>query len=252
MALSFGGTGAEDDYKLIPKEWQFEVYLPLLMKNGVFGGAITHGFFNQLEIYNINNELVNVTAADVDANYKYTCSNGLIFHYNDLTVPDSLYRMERKYEGEQFLERGIDGNWIWNPEYVTTSKSNLTISYTNYPGASGEACATVQFVTESDGEGYYLEFVLEHVFAGTYEFRLIQNNSPACTFDVYINGEKKLDDVDNSAYYRYALGFWYASTDVVISEFGDVIVRLEYETGRGYPGSSAPGMNIDYFDLTLK
>ncbi len=123
-------------------------------------------------------------------------SNGLIYHYLDLFIPEELYKSEAKTEGEALVYQDVDGKLTFhngiNVTYKDQSGNNLDLTGNiNYVlGASDIASndSAIQVTISSNFNGTFeLEVPIVNVFPGRYTLDWAGFSTVSGVYNVYIN-----------------------------------------------------------------
>jgi hypothetical protein len=260
VALNLATEGY-DSNEDIPKKWQDEYLLPNLMKQGVFDGSLYYEDFIPTELQNIAGDSVIVKPETIDPQSRITCSNGVVFNYKSLDIPESLYSTYH-IEGEWMVDSIGANLWVWNTDKycIETEGEVFTPSESSTDGASGDSLVLVEFPFNYD-QTYSFSFCMQNVFPGRYLLKWEASYRPSGNFEIYINdGEEPVRQfdlfdlrktvfsvLDNSIRYTPNNSLNTLDAEVIIKEFGDVKITLKYIN----PGfSKINGFSIDYISLT--
>ena len=268
-AIDIMASDMGTDASNIPEQWQYEVFLPQMMKQSVFEGSLEYEEFIP-ELENIQGDTSYIDPDKIDPESKILCSNGLVYNYLDFRVPEELYLEQRRFEAENFVESLGLGRYVWNTEFVTVSSDITTEPVANETDlASNDTIVSVSFVFNYTGD-YSIEFILDNIFPGDYVLEWRGNYRPSGIYKVYVNSV----DVTNtspmvvsgsfdtfsfrelilsvvSEEYYIPDGARNNSVDFlvkdIISEYGSVVIKIEYQ---GSGSQSNNGLSIDYLALT--
>lgn len=249
------------NFKDIPVEWQNEILIPRLLHKGIFGGSLDQDFFNQLKYTNVRGDSI-VRDFEIDPDSRIVLSNGIIYNYNSFTVKDSLY-LYNKVEGESLIKPLGVNRFSWDETLVEFSCTNCVQPIKQrVPTASNDSVIDVSFAPGYEGS-YSISFQMDYVFPGTYRGVWRSNYITSGLFNVYVNGEKVVEEfdtrsliegifsVDPNLYKLWPDELGYNEIDfwVDIEEYGSVEFTLEYIG----PGSSTSnGLVMDYVGLFIK
>lgn len=246
----------------IPKVWQYDVLIPFILDHGLFEDELAAVDFSTSKLKNIRGDSVIISYA---AENMYECSNGVAYQYDDFSIPDSLYLEGYRQEGEYLAESQGLGLFAWKSSEIVriTGETSFapTLQRVNNI-ASNDSILFVDFGNNFTG-AYDIEFRIENVFPGQYQFIWRSNPRFGGVYAVYINGEQQelpfgfdefdLDYLRNGVvsvtgqqYFYPENGYNKLDCLATIEEFGDVWVRLEY-IGPGKNDDN--GLIIDYVEL---
>jgi len=253
----------------IPLAWQNEILIPSVLKKSIFEGSLEYEDFNP-ELKNIQGDTSFIDPATIDPDSRFSCSNGIVFNYDDFTVPEDLYLGKRIFEAEHFLDALGLNRYTWNPEHVNFFSSIITEpSITVTPYASNDTLVSVVYDFNFTGK-YWIEFTLDNVFPGDYVLEWRGNFRPSGLYKIYVNsvdvtatspmaplGEFNLY-LFRKMIFSVVPGEFFIpdgnknnSVDFmvkdIINEYGNVTVRIEYQSSGG---QSNNGLSIDYLSLT--
>lgn len=181
--------------KDLPVKWIKEVYFEYYLKTAFFDGLLTYGDLSQDYVVNILGDTVQVDYLNLNPEQEI-CSNGLIYHYLDLIVPEELYKSEAKTEGESLVYMDVNGKLVLREgvraTYKDQSGNKLDLSgKINYvPGTSGIASndSAIQITIGSNFDGTFeLEVPIMNVFPGRYILDWAGFSTISGIFNVYIN-----------------------------------------------------------------
>lgn len=179
----------------LPLKWIEEVYFEYYLKTAFYEGLLSYEDFSGDYVVNILGDTVEVDYSNLNQE-KVICSNGLIYHYKQLVVPESLYKSDARTEGEALAYMDIDGELVLNPDvnvvYKDKSGNNLSLDgKINYVlGAAGIASndSALQISLGSDFQGSFeMEVFIRNVFPGRYLLDWAGFSSLSGVYKVYIN-----------------------------------------------------------------
>ncbi len=191
VADDLGYPSGED----LPYKWIKEVYFEYYLKTTFFDGLLTYNDLSQEFVVNINNDTVAIDHSNLDPE-QVICSNGLIYHYYDLIIPEELYKSEAITEGESLVEFDVDGKLKLIDGVRTTyyGASDELLDLTgkiNYVlGVAGIASndSAIQISIGSNFSGIFeLEVPIYNVFPGRYILDWAGFGSVTGVFKVYVN-----------------------------------------------------------------
>jgi hypothetical protein len=248
----------------IPKRWQDNVFLPHLMYNSLFENMLEFEDFSDTMI-NISRDTVYINPSNINPDSKFLCSNGLTYTYSDFKVPDHLYLLESRLEGESLVDSIGVYSYSWNEEVEARGKSIAPVNYI-VPSASDGYLVKVDFTSGFEGE-WGIKFYFRDMLPMKYSLLWRSTSVPSGKYRISVNGEimeytdrygRKFTEFDTqelSQVIRSVRGgkfipdnqynsvdFWVNS----ITEFGDVEVIFEY-IGPG--ASDNNGFVMDYVAL---
>jgi len=181
--------------KDLPVKWITEVYFEYYLKTAFFDGIKTYNDFTGDFVINILGDTVKVDYENLNPD-PVICSNGLIYHYYGLVIPESLYKSEASAEGEALVFRDIYGNLSFgeNVSYIYRDPSggnlDLTGNLQYVLGAEGIASndSALQISIASDFTGTFeLEVRIPNVFPGRYFLDWAGFSTVSGLYRVYIN-----------------------------------------------------------------
>ena len=254
MALQIGG--AYQSYEDIPLVWQESVLLPVVLDNGVFADMLSIEELSSPTLININGEHVVLDVATIDPDSRVLCSNGIIYHFYDFSIDESLYSGENKREGESLIDSVGTDYYVWKESVIVQGEIvEPTKLKSDFASEGGYVVAGLG---NSFAGTYSVEFTFQNIFPGRYRLEWGANYRPSGVYTVYINDEAIGEyDIFNlrSALYSVTgeifspnsagfnkVDFWVEN----LTEYGDVRVKFEYKT-KGV--SKSNGFNIDYVSL---
>lgn len=246
----------------MPLVWQHSILIPFILNHGVFDGTLEPEAFNFLKMRNILGDSVIV---DYNPVSKVECSNGIFYQYDQFSIPDSLYLGGYRKEGESLvIPQGLD-RYAWkDSRYVkVTGTSAFAPVVQRVMGiASNDSVLFVDFGNRFNGQ-YTIEFKIENVFPGKYQFIWRANPRAGGLYSVYINDQLqtlsfKLTQFDmaylsggvvsvtGTQFFYPQNGYNRLDCLTTLAEYGDVWVKIRY-LGPGSINSS--GLIIDYVEL---
>jgi len=191
VAEDLGYPSGED----LPLKWIEEVYFEYYLVTAFFDGLLTYDDFTRDYVINILGDTVQVDHSNLNPE-QLICSNGLIYHYLDLVIPEELYKSEAKTEGEALVYRDVDGKLTFHngvkATYKDQSGNNLGLTGNiNYVlGAAGVASndSAIQLTISSNFNGTFeLEVPIVNVFPGRYTLDWAGFSTISGIYKVYIN-----------------------------------------------------------------
>ncbi len=248
-------SGVYNSHLDIPLSWQFETFLPEVIKKSMFSNMLPYEAFMQENLRSITGDTVEVNYESIDPGSKYTCSNGLIYTYSDFSVPDSLYRGEIRMEMEALIDTIGAGVWTWS-DSVDISGFGLEPVEEYNESASGDFVVSGSLPRNYEGE-FNFQFKFRNVFPMRYRLEWRGGSRPSGVYAVHVN-ELKVGEFDTDGFRSSVVSvtgerfipvesfnikdFWVDHLEV----YGDVTVRFEYLG----PGRRNPeGFVIDYVSL---
>ena len=253
MAQNFGGDF--QSHEDIPQEWQDRVLLPTFLDNGVFKDILTIDQLSDPNLININGDFVDLDIGNIDTASQVLCSNGVMYHFKEFSVPENLYLGENRIEGEWLIDSVGQGKYAWK-DHVTVIGANVEPTESMTDLASGGSMVSV-VLGRNFSEPYSVEFAFQDIFPGRHRLEWRANYRPSGVYAVFVNDQQVGQfDMYNFRYSipsvtgeRFApesgfnrVDFWVDN----LTEYGDVKVRFEFVDG----GISADnGFNIDYVSL---
>jgi hypothetical protein len=266
MADSLGARF--NNYLDIPEDWQEEVLIPYFLDYGLFDDDVSYTEISKGRLKNVKGDSVVINPAGIDPASRFVCSNGVIYTYTDLTIPDSMYNDTIVLEGET-LVRNIGGKNRWI-DGVTVSHPALEPAIVNNARASGGKMLQIPFTTAFKDQ-YSLKFFVPKVFPRTYKLTFQSTTSGLTSlFEVYVNGRYigKLDtggrnswlpapyndftrniDDEFGVRHRQVNGINNFAWKVDIEQYGDVEVTFKYINGGVVSGAGKNGLVVDYISL---
>jgi len=264
MALDLGGVFT--NYQDIPKKWQLNVLIPVLLNKGVFGGHIdSYDFFTKHKIQNIVGDSILIDF-EIDPASKFICSNGITYEYAYFSVEDSLYKGENIIEAESLVDSIGFHQYIWNKSVKVTGRTDFQpTQYYVKEFASNDTVVDVSFESNFRGT-YIIEITFTDIFPRNYQLIWRSNYRTSGVYAVYVNDVKPIDvgGIQHTEFDTYTLSgpifsiipglkFWpekgFNQKDFLVinlTEFGDVVLKLEYlRPGMG----TDTGLSIDFVAL---
>jgi len=254
MAGKLGG--AFTDHHDIPESWQFDVLLPRVIEDGIFEGALQYSDFTRGRLRNIAGDSVNVDFLNIDKNFRLVASNGIIFKYNNYEVPEAMYLLERKVQGEHLVRPVGAGTYGWKQGVVTSGGAGRAPTLSFSAAADNDSLIQLDFGSRFTDQ-FNLEFYIPQVFPRRYRLEWKTNSRPSGIFEVYVNdvvvGQIDLFTLRNAR--QSVTGALFVPdrglnrVDFLvdhITEYGDVKIGIKY-IGQGT--STNNGFAIDYFSL---
>lgn len=252
-----------NDYKDIPIDWQYEVLVPHLLKQGVFENLLEPNEFiwksaeDTLELKNILGDSIKILYTPVD---KVLCSNGYSYSYNNFQIPDSLYLGAEKFEMEWLLDNTGINRYAWKEKVTVESDQYFPPLKEFNSKASNDTVLNVLFQRGYNGK-FSLEFETGNIFPRKYLMVVKTIMNVGGIYDIYVNDELvKTFDYYDFIKYRQVIpsvipGKRYFAEGVFnrfdmwvdnIGNYGKAKIRFEY-TGPGFVFNN--GLVIDYIEL---
>lgn len=252
MALDLGSSF--QSYSDIPREWQMDVLLPIYVDERVFGGTLQFHDFQE-KMKNIVGDSVYMDYLNIDPESRLICSNGVIYKYNNFSVPDSLYSGEIKMQGEDLLELIAPGVYGWK-EGVNISGTSKSPSKVSASSADNDTLINLELGTNYE-EDMMLEFFIPDILPQRYRLVWSANYRPSGEYEVYVNDELigTIDLFDMRSTQISVTGEYFVPEGGInrkdfwvenINEYGDVKIGIKY-IGKGF--SNFNGFSIDYMSL---
>ncbi len=253
------------DYKDIPMDWQQNILVPYLLKQGVFENMMEPQEFVPHLTHNDTFKLKNILGDSIIIKYGVTdqaiCSNGYAYNYSDFTVPDTLYKGRIRFEAEKLLERTGIGKFGWKDSVTYMSDVPFAPLQEYIQSASGDSILKVNFSKGYIGQ-FKLGWKVKTLFPRKYLMVFRTRMYTGGIYDIYVNDEL-VTTFDYKAYtamsgvIKSVTGKYYVPKDGFNNfdcwvqddaPYGNTTVRLEYKG----PSSStliSPGLVIDYVDF---
>jgi hypothetical protein len=246
----------------IPMIWQHSVLIPFILNQGLFDGALDSEDFDVRKLKNILGDSVIINYKPVN---RFECSNGLFYTYDHFTIPDSLFLDGYRLEGESLVTpQGLE-RFAWKDSRFVrvSSTSSFAPVVQRVTGiASNDSVLFLDFGYRYEGK-FTVEFKIENVFPGQYQFIWRSNPRNGGIYSVYINDELQtlsfnvtefdlanlsggVVSVTGNQYFYPQSGYNRLDALTMIEQYGDVWIRLEYK-GPGTQNNT--GLIIDYVEL---
>jgi hypothetical protein len=246
----------------MPLVWQHRILIPFILNQGIFDGSLETEAFNYSKMKNILGDSVIV---DYNPVSKVECSNGIFYKYDQFAIPDSLYLRGYRKEGESLvIPQGLD-KYAWkDSRFVKVSGTSAFAPVVQrvFGIASNDSVLFVDFGNRFNGQ-YTIEFKIEDVFPGKYQFIWRSNPRNGGLYSVYINDKLQtlsfnftqfdmaylsggVVSVTGTQYFYPQNGYNRLDCLTTLEEYGDVWVKIKY-MGPGMINSS--GLIIDYVEL---
>jgi len=251
------------DYRDIPDEWQNNILVPHLLRQGVFLNMLEPEEFvwkSESDTLKLLNVLGDSIVIDYTPTEKALCSNGYAYNYQDFQIPDTLYAGGTKLEAELLTAQTGLNRYAWNDRVDMRSTSPFEPVQEFVSSASGDSIVRVIFPKGYSDE-FSLEFKSPSLFPRQYLLVIRTHMDIGGIYNIYVNDElmKTFD------YYEYILyrGLMFSvvsgkiykptgrfnSFDMYvenIAEYGPAKIRFEYkEPGR----VSNNGFVLDYIEF---
>jgi hypothetical protein len=229
--------------------------MPRVVRNGIFEGSLHYHDFLPGRLKNIAGDSVDVDISNIDEDSRFIASNGVYFKYAGYTVPEELYYLESRVQGEHLITLLGANVYGWK-EGVSVSGSNLAPGKGFSSFADNDSLVIMELGTRYDRE-FMLEFTIPNVFPRRYRLEWRSNFRPSGLFEVYVNdeavGQVDLFSLRNIVWsvtgeLFIPLGNLNSVDFLVenITEYGDVKIGIKY-LGQG--GQTFNGFTIDYMSL---
>jgi hypothetical protein len=254
MAIKLGGT--YKNYEDIAEEWQQDILIPYLLKNGVFENMLEPNAFLVDTLINIIGDSASINYQPVD---KTLCSNGYAYNYAQFEVPDTLFMSPLRSEGESFLKSIGKDRFTWSDSVIVNSDQTFIPNADYVVDASNDSIFLVTFPKKYEGK-FSFEFHTKPLFPRRYLMLVRTHMDFGGLYEIYVNDElvKTFDFNDYIKYkgilpstipgIRYiAVGrynkfdFWVDN----ITKYGRAKVRFEY---KGPSTSRYNGLLLDYIE----
>ncbi len=201
MAESLGGI--YHDHTDIPIEWQNDILMPHLLKQGVFLNMIEREDFiwdsptDTVKLLNVLGDSIVITYVPTD---QELCSNGYAYNYEDFEIPDSLYNGGNKYEGEWLLEETGLNKFSWYEFVNVQSTLPMFPLKEKVAKASNDSIMRVPF-PKGYADDFSVEFRGPRLFPRKYVMVIRTHMDIGGIYDIYVNDEL----VRTFDYYDYIL-----------------------------------------------
>jgi len=254
MALKLGGT--YNSHVDISEEWQQDILIPHLLKNGIFRNMLEPQDFLVDTMLNIIGDSAAITYRPVDRMF---CSNGYAYDYNEFEIPDTLFMSPLRTEGENLLYTKGKDIYVWSDSVIVSDKTFVPDA-DFVVDASNDSILKLQFPNKYQGQ-FSLEFKTQPLFPRRYLMLVRTHMDFGGLFDIYVNDElvKTFDYNDfitgrgiipsavpgirHIAVGRYnKFDFWVDN----ITEYGRAKIRIEY---KGPSSSRFNGIFLDYIEF---
>ena len=208
------------------------------------------------KLLNILGDSVVITYVPTD---QVLCANGYAYTYQDFEIPDSLYSMGTKYEGELLLKQTGINQFSWFDFAKVQSSTPLAPLKEKIARASNDSLLRVPFPNKYDGS-FSLEFPGPRLFPRKYVMVVRTHMDIGGIYDIYVNDElvRTFDYYDYLLYRdvlpsvtgkRFRPDERFNSFDMwvnSITEYGKPRIRFEY---RGSGNVLYNGLVIDYIEF---
>jgi hypothetical protein len=243
------------DYRDIPEDWQYNDLLPFTISNGIFAGSFEYSDFLKGRLKNIAGDSVDVDFNNIDSESRFLCSNGVVFKYNNYSIPQELYMQEKRIQGEDLVVALGTGIYGWR-EDVKVSGSNRSPEKSYFKLADNDTLISVS-LGNNYLDAFMLEFIIPRVFPMRYRLEWRALNRPSGYFEIYVNDEiVGYFDLYDMRKVQYSVsGDIFIPEDGInsidfsvdnITTFGEVKIGLKYFDGGV---TSSNGLSIDYISL---
>ncbi len=261
MAAKLGGKYTS--YRDIPIEWQENILIPHILKQGIFLNRLEPEEFvwkspkDTLKLLNVLGDSVKILYVPVD---KELCSNGYAYNYKSYVIPDSLYMGGTKYEGERLLTPKGLNKFAWHDSVSAKSTISLVPTQELIQGASNDSIIRVNFPKGYTGR-FTLDFKTVKLFPRKYLMVISTHMDIGGIYDIYVNNQLiRTFDYYNFILFRgvmpsvipgnrYTPRGRFNKFDMIvdnISEYGSPKIRFDYKA----PGfSPSNGLVIDCIEF---
>ena len=260
MALSMGA--GYTNHTDIPVEWQYNILIPHLLKQGVFLNMIEPEEF-LWKSETDTTKLLNILGDSIPIFYEVTdktlCSNGYAYNYKSFEIPDSLYLGSTKLEAEWLTNETGVNKYAWSDSVNVESDISINPQQELVLNASNDTIVRVLFPKGYSGK-YSVEFDSPSLFPRKYVMVVRTHMDIGGVYDIYVNDElvKTFDYYDYILYRglmfsvtgkRYIPDGRFNSFDMYVDniyEYGKAKIRFEYKK----PGAVlSNGLVLDYIDF---
>jgi hypothetical protein len=252
-----------NDHRDIPEEWQNNILVPHLIKQGVFLNMLEPEEFiwmSETDTLKLLNVLGDSIIIDYTPTEKAICSNGYAYNYQNFQIPDSLYSGSTKLEAELLtVQTGIN-RYAWSDSVNIRSTTPFEPVQELVHSASGDSIIRVIFPKGYSDE-FSVEFNSPSLFPRKYIMVVGTHMDIGGIYDIYVNDEL----IKTFDYYQFILyrGIMFSvvpgkiykptgrfnSFDMYVEnivEYGQAKIRFEYKE----PGSVANnGLVLDYIEF---
>ncbi|MFW5701270.1 MAG: hypothetical protein ACOCWM_06225, partial [Cyclobacteriaceae bacterium] len=243
------------DYRDIPLDWQYNRLLPFTLRNGMFAGSLGYSDFQKGKLKNIAGDSVDVDFTMIDPFSRFLCSNGVVFKYENYSVPEELYLSEKRIQGEELITPLGASVYGWK-ENVKVSGSSISPNISFLKSADNDSLIALNLGSNYTDD-FMLEFTIPNVFPTRYRLEWRALSRPSGYYEIYINNENvgEFDLADLRRVQYSVTGDIFLPEDGLnsidfsvenINKYGDVRVGIKYiDGGLG----SSNGFSIDYISL---
>jgi uncharacterized surface protein with fasciclin (FAS1) repeats len=183
MALKLGGS--YDGYADIAEEWQQDILIPYLLKNGIFANMLEPEAFFADTIINIIGDSAWIFYQPVE---KTICSNGYAYDYKDFEVPDTLFMSPLRTEGESLLKTIGNDRFAWSDSIIVVSDETFVPDADYVVDASNDSILKVQFPNKYNGN-FTIEFETEPLFPRRYLMLVRTHMDFGGLYEIYVNDQ---------------------------------------------------------------
>ena len=250
------------DYTDIPVDWQYDILIPYLMEHGVFENMLEEEEFMKTspnDTVKLKNILGDSVVIDYQPVEKAICSNGYAYNYANFRIPDTLFTVSTRFEGEWLLKETGINKFAWYEEVKVIWDYPYAPFQEYISTASNDSIARVIFTTGYTGK-YSVEFNVDNLLPRKYLMVVRTHIDVGGLYEIYVNDQL----VKTFDYYSYVLtrgvyvgvtGKRYAPEGAYsyfdcwienLSEYGRARIRFEY---KGPSRVRINGLVIDYLDF---
>jgi uncharacterized surface protein with fasciclin (FAS1) repeats len=255
MALKLGGT--YDGYDDIAEEWQQDVLIPYLLKNGIFANMLEPQAFFADTIVNIVGDSAWIFYQPVE---KTICSNGYAYDYREFEVPDTLFMSPLRTEGESLLKTIGSDRFAWSDSITVVSDETFVPDADYVVDASNDSILKVQFPNKYNGN-FSIEFETEPLFPRRYLMLVRTHMDFGGLYEIFVN-DKLVKTFDYYDYIKARGGIIQSSVEGIrfqpvgrynkfdfwvdnITEYGRARVKFVY---KGPSSCRYNGLMLDYIE----
>ena len=244
------------DHSDIPESWQFNVLLPKVIEDNIFEGVRQLSDFYKGRLRNMAGDSVDVDFLNIDEDFRLVASNGIIYKYKDFKIPEAMYILERKVQGEDLLRPVGAGTYGWKAGVVVSGGAGRTPTLSFHGSADNDSLIQLDLGSRFPGP-FMMEFKIPQVFPQRYRLEWKSNSRPSGLFEVYVNDVLvgQIDLFTLRGIKQSVTGELFIPSGGLnrvdflvdhITEYGDVKIGIKY-ISRG--GATNNGFVIDYFSL---
>jgi uncharacterized surface protein with fasciclin (FAS1) repeats len=180
----------------LPVKWIEDVYFEYYLKTAFYNDLLTYNDLSQDFAINILGDTVEVDYTNLYPDHEI-CSNGLIYQYKDLIIPEELYKSEARTEGEGVVFYDDQKKKIFlneEIEYIFKDKDGANLSIEGNIAyvlgaqdiASNDSAIQITLGPGFDGS-FEIEIPVLNVFPGRYFLDWAGFSTISGVFKVYVN-----------------------------------------------------------------